>query len=351
MRYIKKIFSLFLVSSILLISTACGKVDKSWALKYDNNTVSNGVYVYFLWIAYNNALKIVSNGTEDIYDLENQKVEGKDAASWIKENAIKGAKDMLATEKLFEENGLTISEEENKKINEETEKSFENSKETFDKYGVTLEDFKRAYATQNLKSEKLFNHLYNKGGTEAVSDEDLRNYYKTNYVNVSIISKSSETNPEEDGNTQQNDEEKKSAEQIEEQFKNYVNMINNNEKTFEEIGAMFKESEKMEEDPIINETLDPKAGDILDEVSNKIKELEINKSTYVKLDDMFLLIYKKDINTILSNLDDEEERYKVLIEMKSDDFNNLLKNKAEDLKIKVNESSIKDYNPTNFFKE
>ena len=129
MRYIKKIFSLFLVSSILLISTACGKVDKSWALKYDNNTVSNGVYVYFLWIAYNNALKIVSNGTEDIYDLENQKVEGKDAASWIKENAIKGAKDMLATEKLFEENGLTISEEENKKINEETEKSFENSKE------------------------------------------------------------------------------------------------------------------------------------------------------------------------------------------------------------------------------
>lgn len=351
MRYIKKIFSLFLVTATFLVSTACGKIDKSWALKYDKNTVSNGVYVYFLWISYNNALKIVSNGTENIYDLENQKVEGKDAASWIKENAIKATKDLLATEKLFEEKGLTISEEENKNIEEEASKSFENSKDTFDKYGVTFEDFKRAYSAQNLKSEKLFKYFYNVGGVEAVSDEDLINYYKTNYVSLSIISKASESNPEEDENGQQNSENKKTDEQIEDQFKNYVNMINNNEKTFEEIGNMFKESEKMDTDPIENEVLNPKTGDISDETANKISQLEINKSTHIKLDNMFLLVYKKDINSSLPDLSDEKERYKILVEMKSDDFNNILKNKANALKIKVNESSIKDYSPTKFFKE
>ena len=350
MKYIKKALIIFLTFVFTLATSACGNNDKSWALKYENNTVSNGVYVYFLWVSYSNALQQLSAESDSMPDIKTQKIDGKVAEVWIKESAIKYVKEMLATEKLFEEKGLTISDEESKKIDEETSASYENLKEKLEKYKITLDDFKRAYALLSIKSEKLFKGLYGKDGSEAVSDEDLLNYYKTNYVSLNIIAKNSESSPESDENAQ-NNENTNSDEKTEEQFKNYVNMINNGEKSLTDVGNMFKESEKIDHDPIETEVLNPNSDNVSKEISSKINELELNKSTYLKFKGTFLLLFKNDINKSLPNMSDEKERAQILLEMKSSDFKNLLKSEVEKMNIKVNENSIKDYPPATFFKE
>lgn len=350
MRFLKKFFVILLTATLSILTTSCGFNDKSWALKYENNSVSNGTYIYFLWTAYNSAQQQLSDENGANVDLSDKKIDDKDANTWIKDLALKYSKDMLATEKLFDEKGLTLSEEEIKKVEETTVSSYENLQENFTKYGISSEDFKRAYAMQNMKSKKLFDSLYNKNGSEAVSDEEILNYYKTNYVNLSIMSSVSISNPESNDESQSG-EKTKTNEQIEEQFKNYANMINSGKKSLTDVGAMFKESEKLDDDPISTETLNLKNFSDSNGLLDKLKNLELNKSTCIKINDAILLVYKNDINNALPDLSKDEERDKILLETKSDDFDNLLKSKVEEMKIQINESVTKDYLPSEHFKE
>lgn len=350
MQCAKKGLITLLIGIFTFITTACGNNDKTWALKHDNNIVSNGIYVYFLWAAYNNATLELAEEISPETPLDKFEIEGKNAAVWVQDCAINDAKKMLAIEKLFDEKGLTLSEEETKEVEEMCQTSFENSKETFDKYGISLEDFKRANPVQNIKFKKLFESVYGPNGSEAVPNEQILDYYKTNYVNVSIIVKSSDSNLEsEDGEQTTNNSEDEAK--VEQQFKNYVDMINSGKKTLSEVGEMFKAAEKLEEDPISQECLNLKDSGISEEIVDKVAKLELNKATYFKMEDAFLLLVKNDISTALPNLEDQDEKNKLLLEMKSSDFNNLVEAKVKDMNISVNQNSIKDYPPATFFKE
>lgn len=349
-KYIKKFFAIFLMGIFSIVVSACSNNDNSWALKTENNAVSNELYVYFLFEAYNNAIMELSEGAESIDDLENQQIEGKSASNWIKDTAINNTKKMLAVEKFFDEKGLKLSEEEIKQIDEESKSSFETSKETFEKYGINLDALKRAYSLQNVKSQKLFNSIYQKDGSEVVSDNDIINFYKNNYVNISTIMKNTQSNAEADDENKIN-ENAALIEKTEQQFKDYVTAINNGQKSLTDVANDFKQSENLNEDPVHTESLNPKEIGFSEEIVNKILQLEVNKADYFSVANTFLLIYKNNINSSLPNLSNEEEKNKLLIEMKSLDFDNLLKSIANEMQIKVNENSIKKYQPSKLFKE
>ncbi|MDQ5983302.1 MAG: hypothetical protein RUMPE_00307 [Eubacteriales bacterium SKADARSKE-1] len=350
MKKLKRIIGCILSTVFVVCTAACTNNDKTWALKYENNTLPNGVYIYFLFDAYNNAIEKLSQDGATIENIETQTIEEQKAADWIQDNAIDACKNMLVVEKLFDDAKLSLTEDSTKSITEESDSFWEYSHERMEKYGISKDDFKRAYPTNTAKMKQLFDSIYGKGGSKAVSDEELLNYYKTTYVKINLFSKISNESLNDDETAQEN-KPAQTDEQIEEQFKSYVDMLNNGGKSVQEISNMFKVSENLETDPLETEVMNPNDSDISDEIKNTISTLEVGKATYTKLNDAFIFIYKNDINTEPLNLADDETRKKTLQDMKFGEFEEMIEGKKSSMKIEVNESSIKDYPPTETFKE
>lgn len=350
MKKSRKIIGYVLSAIFVFCTAACGTPDKSWALKYESNTVPNGVYLYFLFDSYNNAIDKLSENGATVENIASQTIDDKNAADWIHDNAIDACKNMLVVEKLFDDAKLTLTDDSNKSIAEETDSFWDYSSERMEKFGIAKDDYKRAYPTNTAKMQQLFDSIYGKGGTNAVSDEDLLNYYKSNYVKISLFSKASNENLGDDKTVQDSTSVQTDA-QIEEQFKSYVDMVNSGSKSVQDVSNMFKASENLETDPLETEVLNPNDSDISDDVKNVIINLEVDKATYTKLNDTFMFIYKNDISTEPLNLANDATRKKTLQDMKFGELEKMIEEKKNDMKIEVNESSIKDYSPIETFKE
>ena len=103
-------------------------------------------------------------------------------------------------------------------------------------YGVAKSSFNLAYADYYTKYTKVFDAIYGKGGTQEVSDADVKDYYVTNYMAFSyvlapIIDMTTGTNLSED-----------ELSQLDTEFKDYAAKINDGSMTAQEAADAYKTS-------------------------------------------------------------------------------------------------------------
>lgn len=346
MKLFKKICNLILPITILLTTTACGKVDKSWALKLDKITITNGMYVFYLKEAYNKALDRLSDDNITTESLEAANIDDQKAADWIKSEAIKSCKEYIVIEKLFDDNKLSFSDDELSEMDKDTESVWESSSEDYERLGISREDLHKALTLFNRKNKKLFEHLYSAEKFREISNDEILEYYKQNYVSLSRFSKV----VSEDDDSSQTTDSSESKSQADSQFKQYVDSINNGSKTVEQVASEFKSTENLEEDPLSAETLNLKDGNLDKDFEKLIKDLPTGKATYTNYTDIFILIFKNDINTHLPDLNNESEKNDIVESIKLDEFTLLIDSKKDELKIQINENSLKDFDPISTFK-
>ena len=119
--------------TLALTVSLCGCGDNGYLMTVDGMSIRNGVYLSFQQTAYNEAYNKIQeqNGTSDSssstseIDVLAENVENKSASEWIKEQTIKEVRKFVAVQKLCNEYGITLTEDEIKEMNDDLQSTWD----------------------------------------------------------------------------------------------------------------------------------------------------------------------------------------------------------------------------------
>lgn len=195
MNLFQKATAGLLAATTLLSFTSCGG-DDNWTYKLDDHTVTSGMYIGLSLTAYQSAQALEGfDATKTPFD---QELEGKDGLQWVVDKTESLARNYLAVEQKFDEMELTVDEETQKSVDSMAQMYYEYLDPLYgyaDK-GFGLESYKKLQLNQH-KMERIFNKTYGEGGSEEVSEDELKTFFYDNNRKVFYISVNlTETNDE-----------------------------------------------------------------------------------------------------------------------------------------------------------
>lgn len=368
MKIVKKAVAAALAAGMIM-TAAAGCADTSWSYKDDKNTLAIGTYIYYMTGAYSYAQQTaqadvevttdaegVTQPTEavdvmsaKIKDQDDKEVTGKD---YMLKTAEQSSKTLLYTLKKFDELGLKLTDTQQTQIDSLASQGWTYSGSSYEKLGVSESSYKLAYAEFSTKYEAVFKALYSKGGEKEVSDEELKKYYTTEYVDYSYIPINLYKTVEATDDTSSTTTEALSEDEIKKiqsTFDGYANQLNKGEKTFDEIDKAFMEYQSLDASTAVSnqEILDNSSAPA--DIVTAIKELKNKNAKVITVGEgntaVMYLVYRGDITSKTSNLDDENTRYSVLTNMKKDEYNDYMDEQANKLDVQVNEAALNQFTP------
>ncbi len=169
---------------------ACGS-STAYALTIDGEQVKAGVYIYYSYVSYNDAIAILTeqNAELDTTDdelVKEQIIDGVDTLTWIRNKAQDYCEEHVAVNRDFEACGLELTEEEIGELDAYMESFWETNSEVFIENGVS-ESSVRAVLEYTYKATDLFLHYYNIDGVEGVTEEEVHEYYVENNARVQYV--------------------------------------------------------------------------------------------------------------------------------------------------------------------
>ncbi|MEE5992246.1 MAG: hypothetical protein V3G42_03290 [Oscillospiraceae bacterium] len=193
MSRLKRITAGLTALALSLSLTACGTNTRT-ALTVDGYEVPAGVYIYYLNTAYSNAVSQLSEenselDTTDKEAIKNLTLEGKDVTTWIQDKATEMVTDFVATEKKFDELGLSLDADTKSNISSMKEYYWASNQETFENNGISEDSFTKIL-TSSYKSDEVFKYYYGIDGQEGVTEDDLKQYYIDNNIRCQFINMS-----------------------------------------------------------------------------------------------------------------------------------------------------------------
>lgn len=344
MKRLKKCLAAVMALAIMATATACGGTDKTWAIKNDSLTVPIGAYIYNLYSAYQQADSQKEDGSKPVLE---QQIEGQDAATWIKDNALRQTKSILVIDDKMKEFELSLTEDEVKQVNNQTANNWSYIGTEMDTYGVAQSSFNLAYSDYYAKYSKVFDAIYNKGGTQEVPEADIKDYFVKNYTAFSYVLASQydmttgEAMSDED------------VEKVDKDFKEYADKINAGEMTIQEAATAYQTSSGQETEQLNSGVEDfvKNPSSYPEEFSAALNSMKNGEARMVDAAGMYkILLVKEDVTAkVQEQLDNDTNRQNILIAMKSDEFKDTVNKWADEYQgATINEGAIKDYNPTMF---
>ncbi len=374
MKQAVKIGSLLL--AILMVFSAvfasgCS-LQKQWSYKTSDKELAIGVYIYNLDVAYQQALEYAKklddyDGTNDKWlDLEITDDDGTTAVArqWMKDKAEELTLTALAVEKGLKDEGATVDSATLQAADEQAKTNWNvgpyanygyvmpMSKE-LEPHGVSFDSYKYAAFEVPAMQQVLFNTLYEKGGSQEVSDAELEKFFNENYVDYGYLSANLyESSTDEAGTTNNVALSEDAVKQITDKFDGMVKDLNAG-KAFDDVTKAYTEAEGLSTDSVVNNTELLKNFSAGDELKVEIEKLDSGKAATVKVGEgdsaMIYLVYKKDITAIAKDyLESASNRSEVLTNMKTDDFKTYIKDLIKELKYEKN-AAVDSYDPKMFF--
>lgn len=191
MNTLRKIVAVIMVLAMAFSLTACG--DTSWIVKVDGETVPSGVYIYYQTAGYSAAGYELAAADQNYYyymmyglSYLDQKVGDKTVPEYMNDYALSMSKQYIVVEKLFDELGLELSEDDKKLIDTQVNSLWNNNSEQFEKIGVGKESIRKV-TTNAVKEDKVFNAYYEVGGINGTTEDDIKAYLEDNYVRVKFM--------------------------------------------------------------------------------------------------------------------------------------------------------------------
>ena len=376
MKAIKKITAAFLAVLMIMSISGCS-TKPEWSYKVDDNEMQIGVYIYALYTAYNQAATYASSA--EGYDAEksflNLTITDDDgetavAKDWIVDTAKELTKNILTIEEEFEARGLTLTAEDEAAAKESADNDWNLGpyydmylaygmmstpyKDILEPYGVSYESFERASYMASAKQTALFEEIYINDEETAVSTEDLTNYFTENYTSYSYLSvRLADSSTDDSGSTTYTAMSDEDIAEIESTLQGYADNINNGAGTFAEQMVEYTALKELESDPSTSAVENLEDSSLNEDVVAALNELEEGKASLVKVGEAenayYYLIYKAPIaDSVADYIEDETNSFNVLSAMKSEEFQDMLTAKAEELGIQENTSVVNSYKPSMF---
>ena len=186
----KKVPAVLTVVTLIAACTGCGS-NTTTAMTIDDYVVPAGVYLYYLNSSYSNAVSQLSQENEDL-DREDTKtmqtlyLEDKDVRTWVEDKATELCVDFVTTEKKFDELGLELDAETKEQLESMLEYYWTYYAASMTELGISEESFRKVM-TSSYKSEAVFDHYYEIGAEEGVTEEELQDYYAENNIRTQYI--------------------------------------------------------------------------------------------------------------------------------------------------------------------
>lgn len=376
MKAIKKITAAFLAVLMIMSISGCS-TKPEWSYKVDDNEMQIGVYIYALYTAYNQAATYASSA--EGYDAEksflNLTITDDDgetavAKDWIVDTAKELTKNILTIEEEFEARGLTLEAEDETAAKESADNDWNLGpyydmylaygmmptpyKDILEPYGVSYESFERASYMASAKQTALFEEIYINDEETAVSTEDLTNFFTENYTSYSYLSvRLADSSTDDSGSTTYTAMSDEDIAEIESTLQGYADNINNGAGTFAEQMVEYTALKELESDPSTSAVENLDESSLNEDVIAALNELEEGKASLVKVGEAenayYYLVYKAPIaDSIADYIEDETNSFNVLSAMKSEEFQDMLTAKAEELGIQENTSVVNSYKPSMF---
>ncbi len=192
LKKFKRIIAAALSSAMVLTSVGCttGK-NTAYALTVDGYKVKAGVYIYYSYTALMEAKTMATKQNEDIDISSNEefkkiKIEGKNFLEYVQDKTTDSCINHVAVIKHFDELGLTLTDEAKEEIDAYVESAWDTSEEMFTRNGISKESIEEVM-TSSYKSDEIFEAYYGEGGSENVTDEQLKEHYTENNARVRYI--------------------------------------------------------------------------------------------------------------------------------------------------------------------
>ena len=373
MKFVKKLVTLLTICTFFVTATACA--NNGWAIKGEGESLSTSIYVFYLMQAYQEATQKLTQEGKSTSDISNEKIENQTAPNWIAEKALKRCKELIATEKMFKDMNLSWTEEESKKAQETTDSLWESSGNMYEKnFGINKDAVHQASSLLNAKIDKIFHAIYGKEGSSAVSDDEINDYYKNNYVKILFYSKvpyeatesedennnsEAEENKTEneasEGENKENSETNKKVdtdESIQKEFDEYTSSINSGSQTIDQLRDTIKKSENITDDtdPLVEQIINPNSSLLTTEISDAVNKLDAGKSTYIKFNDVYFMLIKSSNPVENPDLSEESKRDSILYDMKNKEFENKIEETVNSINFSINYNAVNQFNPVMFNK-
>jgi hypothetical protein len=345
MKKTKRAVSLIL-AALLVVSAAGCSGDKSWAAKDSSTTVTIGSYIYYLYTAYSSAQSKVSDSSKKVLE---QKIDGKDASAWIREKAMISTKEQILVSREMNSKKLSLSDDEKKQAESVTDSTWNQYSKTLEKYGIAKTSF-QAVVNSEYGKDKIFEAVYGKNGSKAVSDEDLKNYFVKNDTSFSLLAYPLYTMDSSGAAKEFSADQKKKAKQL---FDGYADQIKAGKQTVRQAADAYKKSSNATTDPLMskmaNLSTDTQYPDEIKKALKSMKTGEV-KTLEVTAQKAYFLLYKDDISkTVEEKIQNEDSRKTLLITYKWSDFTDSLDKQASSLSgVNLNESAMNSYDPSMF---
>ena len=323
--------------------SSCDSTDKTWAMKRGDTTIPIGCYIYNFYVTTLNAP--YQEGVDSSKSMLEQEIEGKPAETWIRENAIRSTKLMLAVDDMMNELGLSLSEEDQKQIETNTNSGWTQLSSALEKY-VAKSSYQKAYTELNYKYTMVFEALYGEGGEKEVPQEELLQYVKEHYTDYSYIMA-----PLYDSSYQALEDEKKTA--VRDLLEDCVKKINDGSMTVEEAAEAY-EKEMETSDSLTSGVTDLETQGNNDKLVEALKKIDTGNAYFVDLSEessCYFLVYKRDINkTAGEYLDNEDNRLSVLSELKGDEFADMMEEKVDTMTgVEINDAALNEYTASMYY--
>lgn len=384
MKPFQKVIAAVLTILIVISAASCTPISftKDWSYKYDDDTLSEqydiGVYIYSLYQAYNAASSYAEKAegykaNEPFMDLEIKDDDGNKAIAkdWIKTEADKIMMNLIALDYLVAKDGATWDEAQMTSAKESAQDSWDMGpyasygyyspmKEQLEPYGVSEESFALSYYVANVKQNALFAKLYDKGGLEEVSDEQLNDFVVKNYLSYSAIPVNLYTSSTDaDGNSTSKKFGDKKAEKIKSELEALAEQLSNGTTTFDKVSKKVQKDYDVEANSVTTDSVSSKESLETDnaDIYKALKKLDNNKATVITVgkdgdSPSAYIVFKNDIKSASKN-HVKDNRASVLSDMKGKDLTDLLEKTADELKksdaLKINEGAIGRYDSGMFF--
>lgn len=362
------IFTALLASGCVPIS-----LNQEWSYKTADKELPIGVYIYSLDTAYNQALTFAKelddyDGTKDTWlDMEITDDDGNTevARTWIKEQAELMCLSYLVLDEQLKLEDVDVSDNLIASADEQA-KTYWNvgqyadygyimpMSDDLEPYGISFDSFAYCSTEYSVRYQALFDKIYGEGGSKAVSDDELSEFFNENYVDYSYFSVNLYTSTTDEAGTSSNvalsDED---AEKLIDEIDGYAKDLNGG-KSYEDVIEAYMTANDVATDPSTSNIENLENSSIGTELKDAIKELGNEKATTVKVGSgdsaVYYLVYKRDIkDSTDSYISDADKKASVLASMKSEEYADYVEGLTKELKYEANTSVLDQYDPKMFF--
>lgn len=376
---IKRIAAVGCAAALMSSLSACGQ-NTTWGVEIDGSQVPAGVFIAYLQNAYYSAQSKLSEQTASSEEtavsgeeettttpaLFESLIDGISSKQWIYNEATASMQEYVAVNNKFEEYGLAVSDDDKKIVDLYCEQYWDYYGDYYTEMGISRESFS-AMQLNSTKRDLLFEHLYSEGGEKAVSADEIKAYLSENYALISYVDIELK---DEEGNLLKSEgkaERMAAAEAYAERLRSGEN-------------ESAEENDEADEDTTADDTTaeDTTAAEDAEEVSEEEKfdaaiesnKQVINKESTVPSADAVNEVFSTMANgevKILESADGEhyyivmkydilenDEYYEsakesLLYEMKSDEYDELVKAWTESQTVTKNQEAYDRYDPEKIF--